>query len=60
MVIALTKRSLIPLVAVSISKQQKSNYLFAAGFFNFTPDNGAKADEQYPGRMKHMLRFVEK
>ena len=33
--------------------------LFAAGFFNFTIDNSAKADEQYPGRMKHMFRFVE-
>tara|TARA_Y100001936_G_C15489490_1_gene367618 strand:+ start:359 stop:514 length:156 start_codon:yes stop_codon:yes gene_type:complete len=40
-------------------EQQKSNYLFAAGFFNFTPGNGAKADEQYPGRMKYMLRLVE-
>ena len=29
----------------TFSKQQKSNYLFAAGFFNFTIDNSAKADE---------------
>ena len=33
--------------------------LFAAGFFDLTPDNDAESGEEYPGRMKDMLRFSE-